>query len=490
MTDASGSLAARIGAVGEGAAPVARPLSAVLAYGALGAPLAFVALPLYVQWPAHHAATHGVPLAALGAVLLGVRVADAVVDPWIGRLADRWFSRDAAFEGGRRAGLAWWVCGAAALAVSLGFVALFFPPAGLGIAGLLAWGAAALAVTSFGFSFAQVLHQAWGARLGGGAAEQARVVGAREAQSLIGVLAASAMPALFGFGITATVLALWLALAWWALGRGPQPTAMPEAQAFAPGPAGGAPAAESASNRSSAPASDPPPTLWQPLRTPAFRRLLMLHLLNGLASAIPATLVLFFIRDRLQQPAAEAPLLALYFACAALAVPLWVRAVRRWGLRRTWAAGMLTSVAAFVWAAGLGSGDVWGFALVCAASGAALGADLTVPPALLAGVIAEQGEARRSEGGYFGWWNFAGKASLALAAGLALPLVQALGYQPGATDAASLTALAWTYAGLPCLLKLAALALLWHSRALWRAADGTALASTSAPAPAAAHPPV
>src|SRR5512133_1831416 len=64
-----------------------------LAYGGLGLPLAFVALPLYVLLPKHYAAEFGVPLAALGALLLGARLLDAFADPVIGRLADRWFAR-------------------------------------------------------------------------------------------------------------------------------------------------------------------------------------------------------------------------------------------------------------------------------------------------------------------------------------------------------------------------------------------------------------
>ena len=67
----------------------------LLRYGGLGLPLAFVALPLVVQWPAHAAQQWGLPLAVLGALLLAVRVADALVDPWIGRKADGWFARSA-----------------------------------------------------------------------------------------------------------------------------------------------------------------------------------------------------------------------------------------------------------------------------------------------------------------------------------------------------------------------------------------------------------
>ncbi len=84
----------------------------------------------------------------------------------------------------------------------------------------------------------------------------------------------------------------------------------------------------------------------------------------------------------------EPVLLAAYFACAALAIPLWLRLVGRIGLVRTWLAGMLLSIAAFVFAAVLGAGDAVAFLGVCALSGLALGTDLTLPGALLAGVIA------------------------------------------------------------------------------------------------------
>ncbi|MFD2453748.1 MFS transporter [Ideonella paludis] len=72
-------------------ADAARPLHGVqgLAYGALGLPLAFVALPLTVHLPEHYARELGVPLATVGALLLAVRATDAISDPWLGRWADQ-----------------------------------------------------------------------------------------------------------------------------------------------------------------------------------------------------------------------------------------------------------------------------------------------------------------------------------------------------------------------------------------------------------------
>lgn len=59
-----------------------------------------------------------------------------------------------------------------------------------------------------------------------------------------------------------------------------------------------------------------------------------MFLLNGIAAAMPATLLLFFVRDRLQTPQAEGLYLASYFLAAAASLPLWLRVVARLGLAR------------------------------------------------------------------------------------------------------------------------------------------------------------
>ena len=142
-------------------------------------------------------------------------------------------------------------------------------------------------------------------------------------------------------------------------------------------------------------------------------------------------------------------------------MPLWLRAVARYGLARSWLAGMGLAIVTFAWAMLLSEGDVVAFTAVCVASGIALGADLTLPGAMLTGVIQRAGHAGRLEGAYFGWWNFATKLNLALAAGIALPLLAAIGYTPGSRDADALSALTIAYCLLPCVLKLAAAGLLY-----------------------------
>ena len=405
-------------------------------YGLMGLPLAFVALPLYVLLPNHYAREFGVPLATLGLLLLLARLFDAFIDPLLGRWSDGLFARSPAVV------LRW--AAVAALALGLGFAALFFPPV-RGLEPLLVWASAALALTYVAYSALSVLHQSWGARLGGDEVQRSRVVAWREGLGLLGVVVASISPVALGLPVTTAILFIALVVAWVVWGRAMSPPAVSvDAQAV----------------QGHGPALRPSMTL--PWSRPAFRALLAVFVVNGIASALPATLLLFFIQDRLQAPPVWEPLfLGSYFLCAALAIPLWLKLVGRIGLARTWGVGMLLSIAVFAFALVLGAGDFVGFLLVCALSGIALGTDLAIPAALLAGTIADNGDRGQSEGAYFGWWNFATKLNLALAAGVALPVLGALGYVPGTRDPQALELLSMAYCLLPCALKLLAAFLLY-----------------------------
>jgi Na+/melibiose symporter-like transporter len=131
----------------------------------------------------------------------------------------------------------------------------------------------------------------------------------------------------------------------------------------------------------------------------------------------------------------------------------------RIGKGRAWCVGMVVSIVAFVWTFTLGSGDTTAFMIICILSGFGLGADLALPPSILADVIDDDDKRGlgRNEGAYFGLWNLVTKMNLALAAGIALPSLALLGYKPGAVQAAdALLYLAGVYALLPCILKAVA----------------------------------
>lgn len=404
-------------------AAIAPGTGQTLAYGLLGLPLAFAALPVYVHVPQFYAETLALPLASIGAILLATRLLDAVLDPWLGRLADRWPRRTMTLL--------------ALVPFAAGFLALFNPPAGAG----LVWLAGSLTVTYLGFSAAQVAYQALGAQVGGLAEGRTRLTAAREGFGLIGVVAAAALPGLLaddghaGLALMSWLLPPLLVVAAWLALR----PALDDARPLAPSPAGTG-------------------SLRQVLGDRGFRRLLTVFVANGIAAALPATLFLFFVADVLAAEDAAGLLLALYFVTGALSLPLWVRLAARLGRPRAWLMAMTLAILSFAWAGSLGAGDLWPFAAVCLLSGISLGADLTLPAAMAADLGQRSGHA----GACFGVWNLAAKANLALAAGLALPLLAWFGYRPG--DNFGLVALAIAYGLLPILFKLVAAALLWRWR--------------------------
>ena len=93
----------------------------------------------------------------------------------------------------------------------------------------------------------------------------------------------------------------------------------------------------------------------------------------------------------------------------------------------------------------LGAGDTTAFTVICVLSGIALGADLALPPSLLADVIGRRGR-MEATGSYFGLWTLATKLNLALAAGIALPLYPLWAMLPVDATRRHSTALAIVYA--------------------------------------------
>jgi glycoside/pentoside/hexuronide:cation symporter, GPH family len=401
-------------------------LPTLLCYGGFGLPLAMVALPIYVYLPQFYAGRAGLSLAAIGAVLLSARIAAAFIDPLLG-----WWI-------GRGQGAYPRYIALALIPLMAGFVALFHPPP-MGAAASLLWFLGTLLLVYLGYGVATIAHQSWGAALTQAPAERARVSGVREACALAGLVLAAGVTGVAGYGALATTFCIAVLCAAALLLRlAARPAPVPVQS---------------------------PTRAWRqigmPFREPRFRALFAVFMVNGVASAIPATLFLFFAADHLRLGALSGLFLILYFGAAAASIALWVALAVRWGEARAWALGMLLSCAVFVWAFGLAPGAAAAFGAICVLSGLALGADLALPPALLAGVIAHASHAGAREAVYFGVWNWGVQMTLALAAGISLPLLEWLGYVPGA--GAGTQALVAAYALLPCALKLVAAAMLWRA---------------------------
>lgn len=429
----------------------------LLAYALPALPLAILTIPFYVIVPTYYNAL-GLPIAAVGFVLLIIRLFDAAIDPVAGFLADRLHSRL-----GRRKLLF-------ALGVpltTLAAIMLFLPPKGMKDTDhLLFWGLA----LSIGWTIALVPYHAWGAELSTRYEGRNRVTAFREGIAFIGTLLALVTPEVIKqvyqlkteeamaptLGLFAACLALLL------------PVSAIASLVIVPEPQ------DRSSKRLKFKAS-----LAAMVENRAFLRLLAAFLINGLANGLPATLFLLFVAERLQLAAEAGLFLIIYFGAGLIGIPFWLRLANQTSKHRAWCLAMLLACAAFLFAPLLSAGGFYGFGLICIITGLAVGADLALPGSLQADVIdldtARSGEQRSAS--YLAFWGLATKLALALAVGIAFPVLALFGLDPGAglRSESGLLALALLYAAVPVALKLAAIRLMWNFPLDRKTQEATAL---------------
>ncbi|MCF2871265.1 MFS transporter [Octadecabacter sp. G9-8] len=392
------------------------------AYTGFAAVLSGAGLPIYIYAPKYYADTYGVSLTVLGAVLGGLRFFDFVQDPLLGWLSERLRAAKAIAV----------TFGAAILALSMIGLFAIAPPIdpvwwfGLTITGLFS-----------AFSFLTINFYAQGiAKVGDSHDGHVRLAAWRESGALLGICLAAIAPTLlldysddpfatfaWGFAIATVIVAAFMWREWTPASTAQEPTPIRDI-----------------------------------INDPTARRLLLLALINATPLAVSSTLFLFFVESRLGAQGWEGPLLVLFFLSAAVSSPFWSVLARKFGAKPVLLWAMVLAVASFGWAFTLGTGDVTAFAIICVLSGATIGADLTLLPAMFAkrmSIISPNG------GQGFGLWSLVSKFTLAFAAVLLLPLLELQGFQAGTDNTAQvLTLLTVLYALVPSLLKLLAIALL------------------------------
>lgn len=390
-------------------------------------PLAFAGIPVYIHAPDYYLRNGELGLAVVGLSLFLVRIIDAVLDPAFGWLADRkpeW----------RVPSL---IVGSVALVAGFG---LLFSPLGLSS---LAWLWATLILATAGYSILSIQMNTLGAIWSSKTSFQIRVTSYRESWSIAGLVLASATPGLLQLWLPETYAYLLLSLVLALMVLVSAPLFLSWHRRFSN-------TLDKSLTRAASQRSG-----GEKLGAPFF----IIYAVSVLASSIPAVLVVFFIRDRLELEPYTGLFLATYFLAGVAGMPLWRLCASRWGHLKAWQFAMLVACVSFVWAFWLHAGSLYQYFIICLLSGVALGGELCLPPALLSSLIHKnRGHAKASR--YFALNSFLTKAALAVSAGLTLPLLGLFGFDPGETnESGALLGLAALYALLPCLLKLVALAL-------------------------------
>lgn len=397
-------------------------------YALFGLPLGFIGLPLYVHLPKYYADYLPLSLATIGTVMFLSRLLDCLLDPFIGYYSD-------AFIGNRRK-----LMYIGSLFLGLGVLGLFGLPSMNESQSILFWLSLLLCLTYFSYSILMINYYALGLQLTRDYYQNTRISGWRESFVMAGVLIASSLPQLLmmhtsekmAYRFFSYLFILLLIFA--TLISLSQKKFHYDAPKIAP-------------------------AVWKQLfRERPLKWIFAIFFLNTIPPSLTATLFLFYVDDILKLANFSGGFLIAYFLSAILGMPAWTLLSHRIQKRRTLICSMILAMASFAWVYSLVAHQWLQFLVICILSGIALGGDLTVLPSLLADSMRKN---KRRGGLEFGIWNFISKFTLALSAGITLPLLGWMGYAPqGESSFAAQRTLIFLYAILPCLFKGIALIIL------------------------------
>ena len=195
------------------------------------------------------------------------------------------------------------------------------------------------------------------------------------------------------------------------------------------------------------------------------RKLLFSHFINGLANGLPPALFVFYVNSVLKSPEFTGILLFLYFLGALVGVPLWIFISNKLDKHRVWCYAMVYSCFIFIFVLFLKEYDLIFFAIICILSGLALSADLAIPSSIQADIIDLEylKTGKRLTGQFFAFWGLVSKAAIAISTGVALILLDIIGFKSDENNGKNiLFAVSFIYAGLPIILKMFSIYLMWN----------------------------
>ncbi len=422
------------------------PIGDKIIYSLPGLVLAAVGLPLYIYIPKFYTDVVGVSAMAMGGLILAARLADAASDPLVGVLSDR--TRTS--FGRRRPYIA---LGSIALA---GLLAALYMPPRADQQLVTIWFGASIILLSLAWTMVDVPWESLGPEITFSYDERTSLFSFREGMTIVGTLLAAASPlaieqalslsesgpdqrikfAFFGaVFIPLTILFCWLCAI-----RIREKTIWPKNSLKTEKRAFWISWRETFSNR-------------------PFLILLAAYAVAAIGANLPATLILYYVEYVLGGTQTEIFIL-IYVISGIAFLPLWLWVSGRLDKKRAWITAMTINAGAFLGVFFLGQGDFLTYGLLTILSGTGFGASLALPAAMQADVIDYDQllHGQRREGRFIGVWSVVKKGSSAVGLGLALPILDYFGYQPGQeqTNQVKLV-LRVLYCLVPCLCHFGAI---------------------------------
>jgi len=424
-----------------------RPLSRLVlaAYSAPSFSQAFIHGPAVSVLQGIYGKYFGLGLEQIALVVVISRIFDAVTDPVIGVLSDRYRTR----HGSRKP---WLLVGSAIAIVACWF--LYVPAGEVTTFSFLFW----YLLASLGWTISEVPYGAWLAELSEDYDERARIASWRGVGRYLGLIAFFGLPLAASPFLGSTEFTPD-SLRWSAAFASVAMTAA-VLIAVARVPNGVLQQLEDES------------TLGESVRAVVRNKPLLyfaaMYALAGLANGIPWGLVFFYVDGYLKLGEQFAGLLVISIPIAIVATPVWGWLCRRFGKQQAWAAGCTGCVAVSASLAFISPGPWAAITLTVAllVFNALVVAEWVAGPAILADVV-DFGRWRFGAdyaGTYFSFYTMVQKINMGIGAGIGLSVAAAFGFDatletrtPG-----GIFGLLFAYAWIPAGCFLAAAAMIWR----------------------------
>ena len=187
-----------------------------------------------------------------------------------------------------------------------------------------------------------------------------------------------------------------------------------------------------------------------------FKYLCLSYFFIGLSNGVTSILFILFVEFIIG--GSPQNFLSIYFISAFIGLPFVYMLASKYNKKRIWTSFILLACICFLPVVFLSNNSATLFMVICIISGFCLSADLIIPSSIQADIIYKEQQQNKNVlvGKIYSVWSFIQKLSLALSAGVCLPLLGYFGFNPSEVNT-QLLPLSFAYGIIPIILRIPAI---------------------------------
>ena len=187
-----------------------------------------------------------------------------------------------------------------------------------------------------------------------------------------------------------------------------------------------------------------------------FKYLCLSYFFIGLSNGVTSILFILFVEFIIG--GSPQNFLSIYFISAFMGLPFVYMLASKYNKKRIWTSFILLACICFLPVVFLSTNSTTLFMVICIISGFCLSADLIIPSSIQADIIYKEQQQNKNVlvGKIYSVWSFIQKLSLALSAGVCLPLLGYFGFNPSEVNT-QLLPLSFAYGIIPIILRIPAI---------------------------------